>query len=76
MTRDDDLLWLRDELTRRFDLVLRPSAGEIVRFRDEAARLVALVGNREMAERAAAQAIFLMPAESAALPALPLRSAA
>ncbi|WP_061933094.1 hypothetical protein [Aureimonas sp. AU22] len=60
MDRDEDILWLRDELTRRFDLVLRPSAGEIDRFRDEAVRLATLVGDREAAELAAARQVFLM----------------
>lgn len=72
MTRDDDFLQLRDDLTRRFDLVLRPSAGEIARFWDEAARLAVLVGDRDAAERAAAEAVFLMAVDGrpARMPAL------
>ncbi|WP_279478891.1 hypothetical protein [Aureimonas sp. SK2] len=77
MDRDEDILWLRDELTRRFDLVLRPSAAEIELFREEARRLRALVGDPEAAERAAARAVFLMPAEPAIeRPELDMRSAA
>lgn len=63
MDRDDDILWLRDELTRRFDLVLRPSVGEIELFREEASRMGALLGDREAAERAAARQVFLMQSE-------------
>ncbi|RIY02663.1 hypothetical protein D3218_04695 [Aureimonas flava] len=77
MNCDDDILWLRDELTRRFDLVLRPSAGEIGLFRAEAARLAAVGGDREAAESAAARRVFLMPvATPAEGSASELRSAA
>ncbi len=68
MDRDEDILWLRDELTRRFDLVLRPSAGEIARFREEARRLAALVGDREAAESAAARQVFLVQSEALSMP--------
>lgn len=77
MNRDKNILWLRDELTRRFDLVLRPSAEEIERFREEAARLAAVVGDREVAERSAARRIFLMQTGSVPMhEAETLRSAA
>jgi hypothetical protein len=77
MNRDKDILWLRDELTRRFDLVLRPSAEEIERFREEVTRLAAVVGDREVAESAAARRVFLMQVGSADMQlAEGLRSAA
>ncbi|WP_182086544.1 hypothetical protein [Aureimonas sp. ME7] len=74
MNRFDDPTLLRDELTRRFDLVLRPSTGEIERYRLEAARLAMVLADREAAEREAARGVFLMPPEAAA-PVL-LRTAA
>jgi hypothetical protein len=57
MFHDPDL---RDRMTLRFDLVLRPSPCEIARFRDAVRELTIVGGTRAAAERAAAERVFLV----------------
>jgi len=51
-------------MTLRFDLVLRPSPCEIERYRAAVRELLAETGDREAAERRAADRIFLVGARA------------